>query len=854
MLRSLMLLIVACIGIQICPRALYANVWLYALPADSIPVAGKVLVGQQKDLINLLVDSLNKRPRKILQSLPDVGAMNPLGHTPSLNKLNDTIKQELFRYVADSYGAARLSGFSKGLNVLKDTAAVQNFIAEKLRGFYALAKPDVPERALALPTGVQNKFKGAGAEISYGDTSHAVSGWWNKVSVADEIAVGSIPFTIDYTNLSGYDYFNSNLNDRNLFKTSFDKKAYLKKLDSHIKQQYDLKKYFLEDIDFKAHMRAFLDTRLADAKERSEALVNGQKNGFLQIVNPDQLMNLDSVQLRNVLLQHSGLSGGEQALLQRKQELTNALAAHASRDSASALLEDELARYEAVDQYYRDVLKIKKDIGSGGLDASTLLNQQAGAKDKMNQWLGDKSNTPQLARQLLPLGIMQKIMLSMRNLDMGNIVANASKGSVSDLFMTGISGSALHNGKFMMATIGQRNDIGMQHTGLSSSIATPRYNLQFARMGTGDIGGEHTHVSVLNATTKSSSQGNFNMASLSQNLFAGSVSKQVELGKYGTLEAELSKSNNQFANTFSSNVEQAAAPKAAIAGMLDDFWVTLSAGLKYTGEVKTLNMTQGFYFNYAGLGYANPGNPNGTRGSFQYGLNLKRSWNKNKAMMAFRADKRDIDRSALGSGSKWKNLQLSLDGRYRFTRHLTMSVRLNQGSMNEVADSKATNVFLNRKLTVSSQMNGKFGEIAQSQVAMLGIQQMNYVIGTAPVKSTLLNLNMMQSLSLGQGVVSFNTLVSQDLSGNMDYGNMITSDAGYNYMLWKSLSCGSSITFLDTKGIARQAGLRQSIGAQLMKRLALNCYVDARKDLIKSANSFLYGNFRTEMTLHYLLN
>ncbi|UYQ95599.1 hypothetical protein MKQ68_10850 [Chitinophaga horti] len=853
MIKSLMILCLAtCAGLKVHARP-PGTIRLFS-GNDSIPALGTP-ASQRQQVMAVVVDSLNKRPRAAVENAKNTLSLNRVGAIPALNGLNDTVKKELFSYVARSYSASKAAAFAKGMTVLKDTAVLNDFFTAKLRGFYALSRQNLPGNSLALPAGIKNKFKGAGAEVSYGDTSHAISGWWNRLNISDEISVGSIPFAFDYVNVSGYNNFSSDLNDRHLGKMSFDKRAYLDKLDQHIKEHYDLNKYFLEDIDFRSNMQSFLDQRLDHIRTKSESFLEGREREWLQLVNPGQLMNLDSNQLKNVLLEKSGLSVTDaEAFQKRKQDLIASISNDAYDDSARSQLRNELARFEALESYYKGVLKIKQDIGKGGLDASKLLNSQHDVKSRMQEWMGDKNNTPQLAKELLPLGIMQKVMLRVKNLDLGNIVANASKGSVADLFMTGVSGSALHNNKFAMTTIGQRNDIGVRHTGLTSSISTPTYNLQSARMGIGDIDKQHTHVSLLNANTKSTSRNGFDMAALSQNLFVGSISKMLELGKYGTLEAELSKSNNQFSNMMSGTVEQSAAPKAAIAGLLDNVWTTLSAGVRYAGEVKEWNMTQGAYFNYAGLGHSNPGNPSGTRGSLQYGLNLRRSWQKNKAAVMFRTDVRDIDRSALSGGSKWKNLQLTLDGRYRFSRRLTMNLRLNQASMNESEAGVRTNVFLNRKVTVTSQANGRFGELMQSNVFMAGLQQMEYLAVQSPVKSTLLNLNMMQSLSLGSGIISFNTFLSHDLSGNMAYGNMLTSDAGYNYNLWKVFSCGSAITFLDTNDMARQIGLRQSLGARLLKKWSLNVFLDARKDLIRSSNNFLYGNFKTEMTLHYSLN
>ncbi|MRG44752.1 hypothetical protein GFS24_06485 [Chitinophaga sp. SYP-B3965] len=766
---------------------------------NNISFAGNAVVRK------VLVDSLNKQfsrfSKPVLPSSPIPGFTRP----HNLKGLNDTAKQQFFAYVQGTSGALKTHQLEEGYKLLKDTSRMNKFIDDKLRGFYALMKDDPAMGALKLPGKPTNKLSQAGAEASYGDTTGNSSGWWNNIQLHDQVTVGSIPVNLQYANVSGYSQFDSKMENDNLVKFNFDKEAYVKKINAHLQKNYDLKKYFLDDIDFKSHLRAFVD-------ERMKALKGG-KDSLLRHVNADQLMHMDSSQLRNLVLNKGQLP-----------------------DSA-------------LENYYGQLMQLKNELGGG----AQMLNSQHLVKDNLNKWMEDPASTTKLAEDLIPMGGLQKILLKVKELNVGNIAANASKGTVSDLFMTGAAGSLLNDkNKFIMAAVGKSREMTPRDMGLNATMDAPAKSLQFLRLGPGDIGKGHTHISALNANARNSPGRAPNVMALAQNTFVGTFSKQLSLGEYGSIEAEFSKSANRTGGS-GSGLEHAAVSKAAIAGFFDDFLVTASAGLSYSGEISKWRTGHTVYLNYSGLGYNNPGNPYSRRGMLQYGLNLKRTWLKNKASIQFRSDVKNMARSAV-TGSQWKNYTFSLDGRYRVSRKLTFSSRIHQSKMNTVSDKNTDAVFLNRKINFSSQMNGKMWARPFTSFAMLGLQQLNYENALQPIRSMFINTQVSHSVMIGTRMVTGNLFYNRDLKNAATYSNLLNIDAGYHYALLKTIQCSSSLTFLDNKDVVRQIGVRQQAAAQLMKRFSVNVSVDLRKDLINTPQNYLYGNFRTEMSLHYQLN
>ncbi|MBO9154066.1 hypothetical protein ACFOTA_17740 [Chitinophaga sp. GCM10012297] len=776
-------------------------------PADS---AGNIPIAANPLMRRIIMDSLN-RYKDRLKGQP--GISRPEGPAAVLNGLNEPVKQQFLSYIQKTSGPEKAKQLKEGFSVLKDTARMQQFVDEKLRGFYALFKDDPNFSKLALPGKIENKFSGAKAETSFGDTTGNGSGWWSNVNVQDRFSAGSIPVNLQYANVSGYSRVDTRLEDDNLVKFNFDKEAYLKKIDAHVKKNYDLKKYFLDDIDFRGQLQSFVSAKMKSFDQLGDSLSG--------MVKPEQVIYLDSIQLRNVLNE-------------------NALKEPARRMADSSL-----------DKYMGRLMDLKKELG-GGLEIKDMLNSQHTVRNNLGKWINDPASTARMAQDLVPMSGLQRFFMKVKDLNLGNIAANASKGTVSDLFMTGMAGSLLSKNNYLMTAIGKTREIRAMDAGLDATMNAPAKSLQFVRLGKGDLGNGHSHLSVLNANSRNEPGRAPNVRALMQNTFVGAVSKQISLGEYGQIAAELSKSANRTGGAGPS-ADHAAMTKAAVANFFDDFFVTLSTGVSYTGSVREWGTTHKVYFNYSGLGYNNPGNPYARRGMIQYGLNLKRSWLKNRAVVQLRTDVKNMERSAV-SGSQWKNYNFSLDGRYRLSRKLTLSGRLMQSQMNTVSDKYSDAVFTNRKISFSSSWNGKTGRLPFFNQASLGLQQMHYITAAEPVKSLFVNTQVSHTIPVNGKMIAATIFYNRDLKNAAVYSNLLNMDAGYHYTLLKILQCGSSLTFLDNKDVVRQIGVRQQASAQLLKRWNVNLSVDARKDLVTSAQNYLYGNFRTELSLHYQLN
>lgn len=572
--------------------------------------------------------------------------------------------------------------------------------------------------------------------------------------------------------------FNDGLRNMQFLQFNFDKEAYLDKVNKRIRQSYDLNKYFLDDIDIKSSMQTYIHSQLYEYDS-----VKGR-------ISPDQIMLLDSAQLAIVL-------------------------------------------QKSPDGYKQKVWELKGQLGDVK-EMNKLLGAQKEAQRRVATDLQNPAHAGRVATDLLHLSTLQRFLLHVKELKAGSI------GTLSDVFMTGAAGSYLKSNNYMMLVAGKSNELGMQDLGMQSATGNSSYAMQYLRIGRGDISSKHTHVSALNANAKPQLNNGFNTAVMSRNVFVGSISQQCDLGSLGKIDIELSKSSSRFGN---SNFHDAATvSKSAASQFMNDLWATASIGLSYAGELTKWRLSQKLYMSYSGLGYVNPGSPFGSRGTFQYGMMVKRTWLKNRAAISFRTDVRNQALSTL-TADRRRSLQVAADGRYRFSRRWTMSMNLLQNTLQE----KGSTAFMNRKISFMSQSNGRINGLRFTNNTSLGLQQLHY----QSIHSLFINLSSMQTIMAGPGMVVASLYYNRDVNNSAIYNNLLNLDGGYQYMLWKTISCGTSLVYMDSKAVVRQVGLRQQLSAQLLKRWQVAVSADARKNLLNTAANFYYGKFNTTTSLHY---
>lgn len=755
---------------------------------------------------HIIVDSLNKRYAPVDGVVTTVKTFIPGG-------LNDTAHHALYKYISATDGVSRLHVLQQRAAILKDSTKLNAYLDGKLRGFYALQNP-LPVLPDMRRMGFGNKFQGASGSAFFDNGAAAVIQSGYKAQLSDQAVLGNIPFTINYTNISGQSSFQPGFSDQSLTKISFDKDAYRQRLSGYVNSHYDLKKYFLQDINAGAALRSYTSFDLQSIEKQMDSVyVAKGKAGFKSVISADQLLYLDSVQLRNAVMGQPGA------------------------DSLQAGLSGD---------YLQQLYTLKKQYGA--IAPKEILNAQHDVNGKVGAWMQGDQQQAQTDKALLPLNFVQKLFLKAQSLNIGNFAASGSKGLSSGLFMKGIQGTFLgNNDKTMMLGAGLRQDAGgLKDAPFTASLEGSGYVMEMLQTGKGmPDAAQHSLVGAVNANTKATTMNQFSTIALPRNIFVGTYSRSMQVGAYGTLDAELGKSANSF-NNATVGSDYASAGKAAALTLMSDFWQTFSAGLDFNGHVDEWKLTHREYVSYSGMAYNNPASPFAGRGTIRYGLNLKRSWNKNKLVIGVKMDQRTIHNDPDGN-NVWRNQQYGIDARYKVKRNFSFTASISQAAMRNTASSDHSNDFLTRQFSMSSQVSGTLWNVLQSSNVTTGLQQMN--VGN--LKSLLVNVNLNHNVVLHSNVISLNVFYNKDVKDNALYGNMFNTEVMYNYTLWKQLSCGSGITYLSDVPVVTQVGIKQTLTAVLAKKLTATLYMDCRKSLHNTPQNYLYGTFRSEVALHY---
>ncbi len=823
---------------------------------DTIPgsvEAADVRALIEKSRYSNLVDSLNKRkmfPQGIVpgRSRFDTLFTNKIKGS-AFSGMNDPAVGEFLYYVRNNFGADRVNKVMKNFSMAGDSASMQKYIGTKLRGFYSVSGLE----SFKIPSFdklVNNNFNGVEYNIARDNTALAPSPWMHQLSVNDQVQIMDIPFQVGFSNLSN-EYVPLQYN--NLMKVSFDKDGFKQGLQQKLGKYYNMKKYLLADMDVLSYVKNHFETELLQQVKGVSNEVITDPNAFLKSkLSNEELLKLDNDQIREKLLSnsevlsiHDRLQGSQQLLTEYGASMTAA-----QKDSLLQSMKSQSAYLASVEQLSNRVSALKNKMDASGINA----NQVTRLQQKLNANAEESLQQPQVikeaANNLLPLNGLQRFFSSVSGLNAGTFGKNGSERGINTLLRGGLDLSVLKKKNTFSGGLGSVKDGGfLKDNGLQNSIFSSASFMQFLQLGKGEEGKNNTRVTVINSNTTSPNMANFSQLALPRNILAGTISKTFRVRRAGVVEAEISKSATQYKNTVSPNADQVMEAKSALFSYTDDLFQTLSAGLRYSDEWEKAGLSHDVHVSYAGFGYSNPGNPSAAKGSWQYDMQLRKQITRNGHVQG-RFANRTYNYS--GDGDKqWNNMQFDLQGRYRFSRKLTLGAKLNQYQLvRREADTKQK-MYVSRKVSADAQYAGRIKGISQRSMLSLGWQQFDNIAVQQGGQSNLLLIQWVTTVPVGSKVISVNTFYNKEIADHELMGDLLTAEAGLGFPVLKTIMLNSSLTYLNNSIAARQIGLRQSVSTTVLKNCTVGLFVDCRKNLVTPVNPWLYGNFRGELSVHY---
>ena len=813
---------------------------------NSTPGKPRAIEGWKSYMRGIIIDSLNSRTLPIRDRGSLDKYLNPTSAAANalMNRFKDTTLNDFLFYVDHNFGKDQLKKINDIL-ILPQTEGVTEYLDGKIKGFYSLMAPT----SLKLPS-FNHFFHNQPGQLNYEIITQNEESKLSTIQhfqFDDVASLLDIPFQFQLSNLS---YFDQSILKNTIVKLTFDKKGYNKLLQNKLGKYYDLRKYFLADMDVLSFAKGYFKSEI------SKTVQSLEKSFLLNRLSFEEMMHLDMQQISEKLLPAKQRQLIEGSLFSRQQLLAESanIISPIQKDSLQQLINQEINYLETVSMVQERIKNVKEKLASSSIN----INQMAGKQNNINAQLGNilnsQSSIEQAAKELLPLKGLQRFFLGVKSMNAGSFGMQSSERSISNLLLNGLQLATAKKDKFFGGGLGLSHDEGFTRDMGMNSIFQPSRFMQFFQFGKGEPTKRGSQFSIINANSSNIENARFSSLSLPRNILVGTFTKALPIRKSGLVEAEISKSATQFKNTVSPSNDEILQAKSALLSYTDDFFQTLSVGLRYTDEWKELGLDHNAHISYAGYGYNNPASPNASKGTLQYDLALRKQVMKRAGSVQVRLANRTYNYDATGK-TKWKNFQGNLDAKYRFNRALNMAVKFNQYQLMRLNEANKQTMYVSRKAALESNMAyAVLHNHARSGISV-GWQQFDNVYVQNGSTSDLLMIQSVNSMVLQGGrVLSCNLFYNKELKENQLIGDMLNADLGISYMLMKKISLTSSFTYLDNKLAARQLGLRQAMNSNILGRLNINLYVDWRKNLIEPMNPYLYSNFRGELSLQYSFN
>jgi len=503
-----------------------------------------------------------------------------------------------------------------------------------------------------------------------------------------------------------------------------------------------------------------------------------------------------------------------------------------------------------VDSIAKAITAIKTALQKQGVDVNKMLQIQK----LMDQNHGTLPST-ELAGSLLspkPGSGLQSLLTQVQALKIGSFgsqVPGSTQGQ--DMFLQGTHVTFKLNNIPITAGYSSTNDItAVKDANYQSSAYNSPKNITYlgAKINQGVFGNVKFAVSSSFGTGVNNNT--YSATSASSDNVAITMSKQMNMGKLGNVTLDVSKSTTLYNDNYQINSDVLLAQKAGISPTANtDLFEAFAIGVNHSLDIKEVGLSDNVYFNYAGMGYQNPGNSGfgGTR--MKLGGNIRKSLYKNKLIVNLRSSISDMPISYT-TNDQWKNYQVQLDSRYMVSKKFNMSFKYTANGTDKLVDDISTPVYSFQKIQIDGNATYKIDKYFTVSHFSIGKQDYNNSYVSASGGSMIL-VNYTQSTVINKNTLTANILYNKELSSLQILGNLFNSDVSYSYTIFQKVSMSSGLTFLNNTGIASQAGIRQSLQLMAKGNFDVGTYIDLRKNLITPLYPDLYSACRAELSLKY---
>jgi hypothetical protein len=803
--------------------------------------------GQQGDISTTKKDSLSKVLQPVTQLLPrsttqylDKKSLAQLGikdSLPDINKQGKDFFQRRFnnvkRVVGDSMKAI--------IPLDKYSTAYQQLIkgtADDIKK--QIAKPiSIDEAGLSFDAQLNNAPVDSFASQNYYLLDLRVAG--NAMD---------IPFTILYQN---HDYPFIDNQNLNRFSFRYDRNAYMQGLKKKLQGKIDPKDYLPKISDPVDLLKNTAETALKkDVNELRENYKGLLDDKISQVGNMDDLVSKNTSTIRQQMMSSEWLKE-----IQRKSEMLSQYQARINsgqpyNQEEYEQLKKDIEKYQGVVKLVNKMEEHKVKWEKSGL-VQKIKESGLAKKEKVKQLLNDPTVIAKASKEKLNLNSIQKLFLKITKLDIGQSTGALTSPGNNDFLMNGLNTAFLSNKTSIGAIAGgQRTFNSLSDMSFTNSMYNTNNRLMGVSLGKGKPGtGNQSMVSLLMAQTASVSNPFFSSYSSPRSSMVAAINRKIEVNKRNRIEIELSKSVSQFGDR--GNKEPGIHNQLLSA---DNFFGSAAISVNYHGFYQKAALQNDFYFRTSGMNYDNPAVSFEPSGSKEAGIHLRKQLLKNKMQVMVKSDLREYKFSSL-TNNKYRNSYYMVDAKWKMKKGQYVSLRYQPVKSVKISDGLRHVNAETQRLSVIASLAKKISGHQYRNTVNLAYQGNKYAYDQSGllVSNTSVQFSSLQNVMVGKYSFFSNTLYNYvDNASNFIYFNTsFSSELGVSYTVGKFLAASSSFNYQSVSGWYSQVALRQSLAGQLGKRVNLNLYIDAGKN-IKLYQPTPFGTVRGELSIQYMVN
>jgi hypothetical protein len=684
------------------------------------------------------------------------------------------------------------------------------------------------------------------------DTAHSY--FYQDLSFSASATISGVPFAFQIHHQRFLDPFRIQEN-RSVVTTKFDRQAYMTKLRSHIpefniglsslptaniwKLAYEkgenlLKKEVAVILE-KYHVGGseWLEYNMQNILQKDLQLFSGQ------ILNPQYLQQINDAK-----------AVYDQLQLQIKSGIaidTN------SFKNARKLIESHKAFSEVVAkvQEYK-----QKWEGSGFVQKLKEMDWQHMAK--MKQLTANPSLLFKEAEKYAKFSGFQKLLIKFNQLNLGQSGTDQSKLTFNNFIANGITGDLMSkkNQYFSFIAGRQKDMVSLFDTQFGNPATNFENNVVGITMGKGKRSGSHNHFSMSYFKQQQTNVHSFTISPPSRTSFTTTFNNRIDFSKNSYIETEISKSAGGYQNEVSA-VDSSRVSNAYFKNILSANSITdnLAFSVMYVGEYEEIGLQQRVHFRSTDNGYHNPGSPLLTRGATEAGLDLRKSFLKQKVSFAVKYDFRQFNFSEQYD-RKWQNHSYFIDGKIKLDKGQSVSFRYQPTKFVRIEDGIRANSNATEQLSANVNFRTKFFKRTYTNILGLMYQKSSFLnMGGMNESATSLLVTSLQAISIGSQLLSLNFLYNHgnNNTGIVFLNSSFNCDGGISYILFKRISGSTSAGYNSVKNWYQQLSLRQSLSGQIGSKCQFSLFVDARRN-IKLYQPLLYNLTRGELSFSYSIN